>query len=183
VTYKTGFGLDLLHLVHSHSLGLQAIQSYHYSTHFQFTVTHALGFSVFPSRIQVTDLSQSNCNFKSHMKSSFHRLIPFLPLFCSCQFRRLDPIQFFCSQAHILSGWRPETRLFTSLLKRPSLSLYNTSARAPRKTPSFTVKEACLQLRCLSTDILLFRAFAYTGMCLPSRFLAMGIHSKYFSCK
>jgi hypothetical protein len=52
---------------------------------FQFTVTHALGFSVLTSRILATDLSQSRYNFKSHMKSSFHSLIPFLPLFCSCQ--------------------------------------------------------------------------------------------------
>jgi hypothetical protein len=59
-------------------LGLQAVQRYRYSTHFQFTVTHALGFSVFTSRILATDLSQSPCHFKSHMKSS-HSLIPFLP--------------------------------------------------------------------------------------------------------
>jgi hypothetical protein len=50
------------------------------------------------------------------MKSSFHNPNPFLPLFCSCQFRRLDAIQFLCSQAHILAGWRLETRLFTSRL-------------------------------------------------------------------
>jgi hypothetical protein len=42
-----------------------------------FTVTHAPVFSVFTSRILATDLSQSN--FKSHMKSSHHSLIPFLP--------------------------------------------------------------------------------------------------------
>jgi hypothetical protein len=47
------------------------------------------------------------------MKSSFHSLIPFLPLFCNCQFQRLDSIQFLCSQAHILAGWSHETRLFT----------------------------------------------------------------------
>jgi hypothetical protein len=41
------------------------------------------------------------------MKSSFHSVIPFLSLFCSCQFRRLYSIQ-----AHILAGWCPETRLF-----------------------------------------------------------------------
>jgi hypothetical protein len=40
-------GLDLLDLIHSHSSGLQAIQRYRYSTHFQFTVTQALGFSVY----------------------------------------------------------------------------------------------------------------------------------------
>jgi hypothetical protein len=48
---------------------------------FHFTVAHALGFSVFTSRILVTDLSQSHCNFNSHMKSSWHILIPFLPFF------------------------------------------------------------------------------------------------------
>jgi hypothetical protein len=37
----------------------------------QFTVTHALGFSVFTSRILATDLSQSHSNFNSHMESSF----------------------------------------------------------------------------------------------------------------
>jgi hypothetical protein len=58
---------------------------------FHFTVTHALGFSVSTSRIPATDLSQPHCNFKSHMKSSSRRLIPFLALlFCDCQFRRLD---------------------------------------------------------------------------------------------
>jgi hypothetical protein len=51
----------------------------------RFTVTHALGFSVFTSRILSTDLLQYHCNFKSHTKSSFHSLIPFLPLFCNCQ--------------------------------------------------------------------------------------------------
>jgi hypothetical protein len=37
----------------------------------QFTVTHALGFSVLITRILATDLSQSHCNFESHMKPSF----------------------------------------------------------------------------------------------------------------
>jgi hypothetical protein len=50
------------------------------------------------------------------MKSSFHRLIPFLPLFCNCQFRRLDCIQFLCSHAHILADWRLETRLDSTRL-------------------------------------------------------------------
>jgi hypothetical protein len=46
---------------------------------FQFTVTHALGYSVVTSRILATDLIQSHCNFKSHVESSLYRLIPFLP--------------------------------------------------------------------------------------------------------
>jgi hypothetical protein len=32
-----------------------------------------------------------------------------------CRSRRLDCIQFLCSQAHIPAGWHLETRLFTSL--------------------------------------------------------------------
>jgi hypothetical protein len=55
------------------------------------------------------------------MNSSFHSLIPFLLLFCNCQFRRLNSIQF---QAHILAGWLLETQLFVSwLLCLLSLSL------------------------------------------------------------
>jgi hypothetical protein len=50
------------------------------------------------------------------MKFLLHHLIPFLPLFCNCQFRRFDSVQFLCSQAHIPAGWRRETRLFTCRL-------------------------------------------------------------------
>jgi hypothetical protein len=135
--------LDLLHLIHSHSSGLQVIQLHRYSTHFQFTVAHAVGFSVFTSRILATDLSHSHCNFKSHVKSSLPRLIPFLPLFCSCQLRRLD-----------------STRLdYGSILSRlPTVPSYNTSARTPRKTPSSIFKNAALLVRYGAMDALLSRA-------------------------
>jgi hypothetical protein len=56
------------------------LQLYRYSTHFQFTVAHALGFSVFTSRIQETDLLQSHCNFISHMKFFFSQLAIILQL-------------------------------------------------------------------------------------------------------
>jgi hypothetical protein len=46
----------------------------------KFTVTHTLVYSVFTSRILATDLSKSHCNFKSHIKSSLQRLLPFLAL-------------------------------------------------------------------------------------------------------
>jgi hypothetical protein len=39
----------------------------------------------------------------------------------------------------------------------------NSSTRIPQKTPSSFVKDACLQLRCLAIDVLLFRAFAWRG--------------------
>jgi hypothetical protein len=37
------------------------------------------------------------------------------------------------------------------------------SARTTKKTPSSFVKDACLQLCCLATDVLLFRGFAWRG--------------------
>jgi hypothetical protein len=37
----------------------------------------------------------------------------------------------------------------------------NSLALSPRKTPSCFVKDACLQLRCLAIEVLLFRAFAW----------------------
>jgi hypothetical protein len=119
VTYKMGFGFDdwIYCTLYIHNSELQVIQRHRWTTHTsQFTVAHALCFSAFASRILPTDLSQSHCHFKSHMKSSLYSLIPFLPLFCTCQFWRLDSIQFLCSQAHIRACWRPETRLLLLLL-------------------------------------------------------------------
>jgi hypothetical protein len=114
VTYKTGFGLDdwiyctfYIHTVWEYRQ-YSAIAILHT---LQFTVTHALWFSVFTSRIVATDLLQSHCNFKSHMESSFHSLI--LSYHYSAA---TNSIQFLCSQAHFLAGWRLETRLFTSRL-------------------------------------------------------------------
>jgi hypothetical protein len=119
VTYKTGFGLEdwiywsLTHTTRNYRQ-YSAIAIPHTS---QFTVTRALGFSVLTSRILATDLSQSHCHYKSHMKSSFQSnslrsIIPQLQI----PKTRLDSIQFLCSQAHILADWRLEIRLFTSRL-------------------------------------------------------------------
>jgi hypothetical protein len=113
---------------------------------FQFTVTHALGFSVFTSRLLATGLSQSHCHFKSHVKSSCHSLIFFLPLFYSCQFRILDSIQFLCyRQAGVPKLYSSHD--YCSLFKRLSLSVYNPSARTSRKTTPSVVNEACLLVR------------------------------------
>jgi hypothetical protein len=113
VTYKTGIWiewLDLLHLIYS-QLGTRGNYSTISVLHtLQFTVTHELRFSVFTSRVLATEFSQCQCNFKLHMKSSLHRLIPFLLLFCSCQFRVLDSIQFLWPQVRILAGWHIGTR-------------------------------------------------------------------------
>jgi hypothetical protein len=107
---------------------------------FQFTVTHALEFSVFTSRVLATDLEQSHCHFKSHMKSSFHSLIASLPLICSC---RLNSIP--SSYPGRLAS---RTRLFTCrLLFYTAVCcrklLYNHFARTTQKTACI-VKEACV---------------------------------------
>jgi hypothetical protein len=102
---------------------------------FQFNVTHALGFSVFTSRILTTDLSQSHCNFKSHVKSSCHSLIPFLPFLpnhLGLPSPELDPIPDYCSIFRPLCFF-----YFTLVLPNTS---YNHLARIPRKTPSSIVK-------------------------------------------
>jgi hypothetical protein len=68
----------------------------------QFTVPHALGFSVFTSRILATDLQQSHRHFKSHMKSSLHSLIPFLHY--SAAANSQDSTQFNCKLISRQSG-------------------------------------------------------------------------------
>jgi hypothetical protein len=58
--------LDLLHLINS-QLGTTGYYSAIADLHtLEFTVAHALEFSVFISRILATDLSQSHCHLKSH---------------------------------------------------------------------------------------------------------------------
>jgi hypothetical protein len=96
-----------------------------------FTVTHALVFSVFTSRILATDLSQSHCDFKSHMKSSYHRVIPLLPFLLNhlrLPSSKLDPILDSSSS------------LFCSLLGRVFC---------------VTQKQACSPIRYLAMDVLL----------------------------
>jgi hypothetical protein len=63
----------------------------------------------------------------------------------------------------------------------PNCLQENSSARIPRKTPSSVVKDACLQLHCLAVDVLLFRAFASAGTCLPTSCLTVGIYATVLS--
>jgi hypothetical protein len=89
VTYKTGFGLDNWihwHLIHSTRDYRQysAIADLHT---LQFTVTHALRFSVFTSRILATDFITFSLSLKISHEVFLHRLISYLPLFCNCQLK------------------------------------------------------------------------------------------------
>jgi hypothetical protein len=117
---------------------------------FQFTFTHALGFSVFTSRVPATDLLQSRCNFKSHMKSSYHSLIPFLP-FVQLPIPRLlstTVLYFVYSSSTIvrvrvtlrLAVYRKSVRLGGKLLETHDHEFFqlNTCGRSPYITSSLT---------------------------------------------
>jgi hypothetical protein len=41
---------------------------------------------------------------------------------------------------------------------------------------AFVVKETCLLIRYLAMDVLLLHAFAYAGICIPSRCLALRLY-------
>jgi hypothetical protein len=120
---------------------------------FQLTVAQALGFSAFTSRILTMDCSQSHCNFKSHTKSSFHSLIPFLPLFCNCQFRR--PI-----------------RLLSASVRCP----FMTPRYWPHRKHSLYFWRGVLTALLHSNRPSTAARFGFAGICFPSRCLAMGIH-------
>jgi hypothetical protein len=124
----------------------------------QFTVTHTLGFSVFTSCALATDSYQSHCNFKSHMKSSLHSLIPFLPSYP----RRL------ASQNSTL--FYAATASFETLL-------YNHFAWTTQKTQllyrwvgAFTASQHSNESYSIVTCI-----FVTVEMCLPSRCLPMKV--------
>jgi hypothetical protein len=146
----------------------------------QFTVTHALGFSVFTS-ILATDLYQSYCHFKSHMKSSWHSLIPFLPFPAGVSSEGLTQ---FNSSAPEFTSWQAGVpKINSSLLDYCSILLYAaehffiTTLHGPHaENTASIVKKEYLLIRCLEMDVLLLRTCASAGMCLPSRCLAMGIH-------
>jgi hypothetical protein len=62
----------------------------------------------------------------------------------------------------------------TTSLRLLTVPSYNSSARTPQKTPPSVVRNACLLVRYLARDVLLLNAYD-SGMCLPSRCLAMNI--------
>jgi hypothetical protein len=142
----------------------------------QFTVTHALGFSVFTSRILATDLSQSHCHFKSHMKSSFHSLIPF---HYSATANSEDSTEFN-SSAPKLTSWQAGISKLDSVLHNCIL-LYNNFARTTQKTQLFYCWEEVFTapLHSNGSYSIVTCVFVAAGMCLPSRCVAINIYSEF----
>jgi hypothetical protein len=134
--YKTGSEMDdgiycawYIHRVWDYNY-YSAIADLHT---FQFTVTHALWFSVLASRLLTTHLSQSHRNVKSHLKSSFPRLIAFLAYLLS-HLRLLSP------ELHSILFWLLFSTpvVFSHVLQNTS---HNQFVRTLRKTPSSIIKE------------------------------------------
>jgi heme/copper-type cytochrome/quinol oxidase subunit 4 len=113
------------------------------------------------------------------MKSSFHRLISFLPFplnHLGLSSPEFDPL--LDDWLKLFFNWTISTS--DNSLQWPSLSVYNPSARTTQKTQPI-LGDACLLIRCLAIDVLLLCALAPSGMCLASRCLAMGTHDSVWS--
>jgi hypothetical protein len=162
VTYKTGFG-SMIGFIAPYAF-TQFRSTGNYSAiailhTLQLTVAHALEFSVLTSRILVTDLSQSHCNFKSHMKSSW-QFLQFLFNHFQLPSPELDPIPF-------LAAWDPR---------------YTTSRRTDRRHRFLYCYEGMFTAPLRNNDnySVFGWVFAARRMCLPSRCLTMGIHVTIF---
>jgi hypothetical protein len=108
------------------------------------------------------------------MKYSFHSLISFLQLFCNCQFRRRDSVQFFCPQAHILAGWRLETRPYFFLTELFFIIIFH----GPRRKHSVSIAgKTCLHWN--GTYSIVACVFIVKGICLKSRCLVMNVYSDF----
>jgi hypothetical protein len=77
----------------------------------------------------------------------------------------LDPVQFFCSKAHILAGWRLETRLDNGFLNE---CFFIATSHGPRRehNPSIAGK-AGLQRRSIATEVTQFLlAYSLLRVCV-----------------
>jgi hypothetical protein len=83
--------------------------------------------------------------------------------------------KFFCSQAHILAGWRLETRLHSMLLLPASELFFITTLHGPRRKQPMYCWEGVFTapLHSNGSYSTVACVFVAAGMCLPSRCLAM----------
>jgi hypothetical protein len=113
---------------------------------------------------------KSHCNFKSHMKSSFHSQIPFLPLYCNGQLNSIS----------LLPSSYPSKLESRSLLTL----LYNHFARM---TQEWRRKQLLYCWEDVFTGLLhgngsystVVCVFVAAGMRIPSRYPAINIYSDF----
>jgi hypothetical protein len=133
------------------------------------SLLHTLVSSVFTCRILETDSYQSHCHFKSHMKSSLHSLILFLPIFSTTFDCRLS--QFSAATANYgtrlssvpLTGWGLETQLTQMIFS----VLFITPRHGPRRKHLSIAEKACLQRRFIATEVIrLLLAYSFPRECV-----------------
>jgi hypothetical protein len=141
----------------------------------QLTVTQVLVFSVFTSHNLATDLSQSHCNFKSHWKSSFRRLNSFLAFSSQSPWTAIYRTGLNSRQqlSQMNSSLTELFQLLTATNSNNRSCPIITPPHGPFRKHSFS---AFLLIRCLAMDVLLLRALAPAGICLPSRCLALCLY-------
>jgi hypothetical protein len=116
---------------------------------------------------------QSHCNFKSHVKYSWHHIIPFLP-FLWLPIPRLDSTTAVYSAVLCLLPLLSCRTLLITTLHGPhgkhvsSVRICDTDHI--ENTASSIVAKACLPCHCLATEV-----FVVAGMCLATRFLAIDV--------
>jgi hypothetical protein len=124
----------------------------------------------------VTDVLQSHRNFKLTCGVFLSQ-----PNFSLSILQLLIPttrsIQFLCSQAHILAGWHPETRL--TLLNRNLL--YNHFTRTTQKTQPLSCWEGVFTapLHNNGSYSTIACVFVVARICLPNRCLPMNVYSDF----
>jgi hypothetical protein len=141
VTYRRV--LDLL-ISYTFNSGLQTTISLPLFPHnLQFTITHTLVFSVFTSLILATDFNSLTVTV-AHYEVFFAQPNSLLAIILLTA----NSIQFLCSQAHILAGWRLETRLDSTVL------FFIIIMQGPRRKRSLSiVGKAWLQRRCIAMEV------------------------------
>jgi hypothetical protein len=151
VTYRPGFGLDdwIYCTLYIHNSGLQVLQSYRYPAHSQFTLAHALGFSVFTSRILATDFTTVSLPLKLIHEVCLAQSNSCVTI--SAATNSDDSTQFnFSYPARLASRNSTLFSRLLSILHNYSYVLPNTF-HGPRRNTTFIVKEACLLVRYLAS--------------------------------
>jgi hypothetical protein len=114
-----------------------------------FTVTHALWLSVFTSRILVTDLLQTHCNFSTH-QVFFAESNIFLVIILQLPIPKTQ-LNWISSLQSLYPGRLP-SRNSAQFLSRELFFI--TTLHAPRKKHSLSIVEMCLQRLCITKKVI-----------------------------
>jgi hypothetical protein len=127
------------------------------------------------------------CNFKPHVKSSWHSLIPFPSLILQLPIpkTRINSIPLLpSSYPGRLASWNLTLHsrlnytcsLLDYFVPSSECVLFLPLGTDHTENTAFIVKEVCLMISYLTLDVLMLHAYASWKCVLPSRCLVMGIH-------